>query len=125
MSAAVGWRRTDGIRQAAGLGFLAGGEHRAAAFNGRLWVVGGIDDDAGHSVWSSENGIDWTRQTTAAGFSARYGHQLTVLHDRLWVVGGARFDGTFGFEDPSSNEVWSSADGTHWRLGYGRSIGMR
>ncbi len=95
---------------------------RAAAFKGRLWVVGGqiangrLADSDTNEVWRSDDGLNWTRiEPVGEVFAPRDGHGLVVFNDRLWVIGG--------WTNPSGgtnthvrlNDVWSSADGVTWR----------
>jgi hypothetical protein len=96
---------------------------RAAAFKGRLWIVGGsaIDgrmaDADTNEIWRSDDGLNWSRMTpTGSVFSPRDGHALVVFNDRLWVLGG--WSNPSGVTDMNErlNDVWSSADGVTWRL---------
>jgi hypothetical protein len=80
----------------------------AAAFKGRLWVIGGQRPTINgnwlyNDVWNSLDGATWTEATPAAEFSPRAGHAVMVLDDKLWVMGGAY-----------QNDVWNSEDGIHW-----------
>ena len=74
----------------------------AAAYRGRLWVLGGWSKDPSTDwadVWTSEDGRDWERLTAGTIWKGRHEHSSFVFKDRLWVAGGhAR---------PLSGEVWS------------------
>lgn len=90
--------------------------HRAAAFNNKLWVVGGYKTGSSpgetSDVWSSPDGLNWTQVTAAAGFSPRDSHGLVAFNGKLWVVGGQQWDGYV--TTASYNDVWSSPDGVTW-----------
>ena len=80
----------------------------AAAFQNKLWIIGGVVDGVGYDddVWSTSNGIDWSPVTNSAPFTPR-GDQATVaFNNRLWVIGGVF--------NTSENDVWSSGDGLDW-----------
>jgi hypothetical protein len=77
----------------------------AAAFNGRLWVVGGTAANSDlNDVWSSADGATWERNTDAAAFSRREQHDMVAFDGRLWLIGGFL----------ARAEVWSTTDGTNW-----------
>lgn len=81
----------------------------AAAYRGRLWVLGGWSkehDNAG-DVWHSADGKTWTRLETKTCWKARHEHSVFVFQDKLWVAGGhAR---------PLSSEVWSLKLPADWK----------
>ncbi|MDP3999736.1 MAG: hypothetical protein Q8P76_04090 [bacterium] len=85
--------------------------HAAVAFNGQLWVLGGLD--AGgykNDVWSSSNGTDWIQKNSSAPWPARAFHKVLVFDNKLWVMGGS---GSFQPAD-FKNDVWYSVDGVNW-----------
>ncbi|MFI4875307.1 MAG: hypothetical protein ACIALR_08215 [Blastopirellula sp. JB062] len=95
---------------------------RAAAalveFKGRMWLLGGTEhyyygdsNSLKNDVWTTEDGKRWTLVTENAGWSPRAYHQAAVLNDRIYVFGG----GNYVPEYEARNDVWSSADGVHWR----------
>lgn len=90
--------------------FTARLDHAVAAFNGKLWVIGGSDVDESflNDVWSSPDGLNWTRVTANAPFEARQQHRLVVHDEKMWLIGGT---GT-GFQ--YLNDVWSTEDGINW-----------
>jgi len=96
--------------------FSARRDHKLIAFNDKLWLIGGFNNLAGGGVladiWSSSDGISWTQETAAAPFGPLYEHSIAVFNNRLWLTGGRPSAGL----TPYSNEVWSSADGSHWIL---------
>jgi len=56
--------------------------------------------------------IDFSKATsqTEAPFTDRFGHTTVAFNGKLWVIGG---DGVY---DGLQNEIWSSTDGTNWKL---------
>ena len=90
------WSSSDGItwyQETASAEFSARDGHQAVVFNGKLWVIGGLEDNGKklNDVWSSSDGITWAQETASAEFSARGDHQSVVFNEKLWVIGG--FDG--------------------------------
>ncbi|MCB0375598.1 MAG: hypothetical protein KDD04_06735, partial [Sinomicrobium sp.] len=83
--------------------FIPRAGHTTAAFDNKLWVIGGNDPSPNNDVWYSEDGITWTEATPAANFSARAYHTTTVFQGELWVIGGFQ-----------QNDVWHSGDGIIW-----------
>lgn len=87
-------------------------------FQGKMWILGGIENyyfgDNTHlknDVWSSEDGKTWKEVTAKAPWAPRAYHQAAVLDGRLYVFGG----GNYVPEYHAYNDVWSTADGIHWR----------
>jgi len=78
-----------------------------AAFNGRLFLVGGYDGQLRNDVWSSADGKNWTQVTPAAAFSPRRSFCMAVYNGQLWLIGG--YDGTNVL-----NDIWVSSDGITW-----------
>lgn len=90
-----------------------------AVFKGRMWIMGGwhggrLDHaSAGHSIWSSIDGVQWKLETEAAAWSPRMGAGLVVHNDRMFLLGGVE-KYYFGDGSDLKNDVWSSADGVTW-----------
>ncbi len=89
----------------------------AAAFDGKLWVLGGNGPPPDgwtvwNDVWWSYDGAAWQQATASAGWSPRM-TTTAVFDNKLWILGGAdgnalRFNTTF------YNDVWWSSDGAAW-----------
>lgn len=84
------------------------------AFNGQIWVIGGVDYGTPpynatylNDVWSSLDGVNWTQATVAAGFPARDFHQGVACGNAMWIIGG---NGASG----GVSDVWVSQDGVNW-----------
>ena len=90
-----------------------------AAYNGKLWLIGGsIDQRRTNAVWSSEDGSLWTQTLPVTGFPIRSNHSAVSFDGKLWVFGGVTSEGlTFG-------DAWHTTDGVSWtevpiQSGYG------
>ena len=84
-------------------------EHTVLVFDGKLWMIGGVDRfERSDEVWSSEDGINWTKITNNAGFESRGEHASVVFNNKIWVVAGIDNLGN------PLNNVWSSEDGLNW-----------
>jgi len=84
--------------------------HGCLAYDGRIWVFGGRDEDGNrlNDVWYSSDGENWTIATPAANWAPRVA-TCAVVHDgKMWVLGG------LGVGDAWLNDVWWSTDGVSW-----------
>ena len=108
------WRSSNGsawsqVTTSTGDNFTKRRSHTAAALDGVLYVIGGVDTTYRNDVWeSADNGANWT--TVAANQQAlgRAGHGSVVLNGALYVIGGSR---GFGSGTEYLNDVWKSANG--------------
>ncbi len=99
--------------------------HLSAAFNGRIWILGGqtlpqyapADERFYDDIWSSADGILWTKAAAAGAQWSPRGMigGSAVLHGRLWLLGGGIYDTPQRPQREFYNDVWSSADGIHWQ----------
>ena len=115
------WWSTDGAhwtQATADAGWTPRIASAVVVFQGKMWLLGGTENyyfgDATslkNDVWFSVDGRHWEQATNHAGWSPRAYHQAAVLNDRLYVFGG----GNYVPEYVAHNDVWSSADGVHWR----------
>ena len=96
-------------------GWSARNGHQAVVHQGRLYVLGGIDNSNSDrndvwslviSSWEKEDDADW---------SARSFHQAVSHNGRIYVLGGKSGSDALEGED-YYNDVWSSADGESWSL---------
>ncbi|MBQ0732780.1 hypothetical protein [Aquimarina celericrescens] len=80
----------------------------AAAFNNKLWIIGGADEAGNdlNDIWSSLDGITWSNEGTFS-FGTVLGHKLIVFNNKLWLYGGI----INGF---TSTKIYSSDDGVNW-----------
>lgn len=101
---------TDWVLATGTASFSARSYPGSVSFDGKLWVIGGIDSGGYvNDAWYSENGADWVLATGNAQFGRRYGQVNLVYNGMMWVIGGRNFIGGNVLDD-----VWSSADGANW-----------
>ena len=81
--------------------------HACLAYDGKIWIIGGISygtDLPGNNrlndVWWTDNGVDWTRATSNAPFTSAQLRVGFVYDNKMWI-------GT-------NREVWWSTDGANW-----------
>ena len=87
-----------------------------SAFQGKLWMFGGLDYDSGaflNDIWVSSDGTTWENAGTAA-WTPRGGHAMAVHQGRLWLFGGANHTAADRSTDAFLNDVWVSDDGLEW-----------
>jgi len=87
-------------------------------FNGRMWLLGGVEhyfagDEKSlrNDVWSTEDGEHWECAVTEAPWKPRAFHQALVFDGKLWLMGGGNY--LPGYR--AHNDVWFTEDGTHWQ----------
>lgn len=101
--------------------------HAAAAFDGRLWIAGGVDanwDNQG-DVWWTKDGATWTQATPEGPFQPLQGLEMVVHNGHMWLLGGTGFN--TGSPGGKGDKVWYTKDGANWRQ-YGSTVpwgGMR
>ncbi len=98
--------------------------HYTAAFQGKLWVMGGqtlpqfasAPERFCDDVWNSEDGVHWTLVPQEGERWAPRGMigGAAVFKGRLWILGGGSYDTPGAPQRRFYNDVWSSADGAHW-----------
>lgn len=59
---------------------------------------------------------EWKNITMNAPFAPRDGLGVLSFNGRMWVIGGWNTGDQVHFPRNCSNDVWSSADGLHWKL---------
>ena len=75
-----------------------------AAFDGRLYVMGGAGVSITYEdIWSSADSAAWQQVTISASWGAWSSHAVAVLQNTLFLSGGGE-----------TNDVWSSTDGKNW-----------
>ena len=144
------WRTEDGVQWElvtdkapwAPRGMITGANGGVAAFEGRMWILGGGYVGSGgttlsslrydlaeqprlksrlyhNDVWSSADGREWVCHLAEgeAPWPARSYHDTAVWDGKLWVLGGHRGIADHREEvatDGNRNDVWYSADGKNW-----------
>src|SRR5262245_54141024 len=91
-------RGSAGSRVEARSGYGRGG------FRGRLWGLGGLDDqptNALNDIWYSSDGRRWSRQAEHAPWGPR-SPVVAVFGDQLWIYSGKHTGG----DDNWGGDVW-------------------
>ena len=86
--------------------------HRVVPFANELWLTGGGTSLGTSEVWHSQDGNTWTQVNPSTPFAPRLRHEAAAFNGRLYVVGGV--SGEEYLPSTLYNDVWSTADGTHW-----------
>lgn len=87
-------------------------------FKDRMWLMGGRKlpgAENTNTVWSSSDGADWRLETDDPGWCPRVSPSFAVFKDRMWLMGGTQ-NFYLDNDDTLQNDVWSTADGTTWKL---------
>ncbi len=99
--------------------------HYTLAFQDKIWVIGGQtvpqfakSDEVFHrDVWNSADGVAWQKIEPKEPFWPQRGMigGSVVFKDRMWILGGGSYDTPKEPKRKFFNDVWSSADGIHWK----------
>lgn len=107
------WNSTNGTNWASTdtggtLTALGRHEHTLTVFNGRMYLIGGTDNDRNvlSDIWVTDDGITWSRLYENAPFGDVSGHATVVLNGRMYVIGVSRVTG--------GTKSWSTSNGTDW-----------
>lgn len=111
------WASSDGVnwtKRTSGHKLPPSVHHQLVYFEEKFMLITGYGSSYGSSndVWTSSTGVDWSLHVTNEDFPRRVNHQATAHADKLWLIGGEGDCCT----DWLKNEVWSSSDGTNWKL---------
>jgi hypothetical protein len=99
--------------------------HYTVVHNDKIWVIGGqtmpgfakAEEAFYRDLWTTTNGTDWQRIVpeepcwTARGMIGG----SAVMDGRIWILGGGTYDTPQTKTRTFHNDVWSSADGVHWK----------
>lgn len=99
--------------------------HYTAAFADKIWVIGGqtippigpADETFYRDIWTTTDGITWEQTKPAEPFWPQRGMigGSAVKDGRIWILGGGTYDTPKTPQRKYFNDVWSSADGIHWK----------
>ena len=98
--------------------------HYTAAFQDKLWILGGqtmpafskSDEVFYRDVWTSANGHDWEKLAPVEPYWSARGMigGSAVKDGHIWILGGGTYDTPTTKTRQFYNDVWKSADGVHW-----------
>jgi hypothetical protein len=99
--------------------------HYTVVHDDRIWVMGGqtmpafgkADEVFYRDVWTTRDGIEWKKiEPQEPCWSARgMIGASAVMNGRIWILGGGTYDTPTTPSRKYHNDVWSSADGVHWK----------
>lgn len=113
------WSSTDGVTWTSlttspafgGSGVTLRENYSVCAWNGKLWVVGGIvNSSLKQDVWYSSDGITWTQATASAGFGNHAEIPLFAMNGSMFMAGGATNTGLTSYD----SKVYYTTDGATW-----------
>jgi hypothetical protein len=98
--------------------------HYTLVFQDRIWVLGGqtvpqfakADEVFYRDLWNTGDGMEWKQITPKEPCWSPRGMigGSVVFKGRMWVLGGGTYDTPKVPARNFHNDVWSSADGSHW-----------
>ena len=99
--------------------------HYTFVFKDKIWVIGGQtippiapEEEIFHrDIWTTTDGVKWNRVQPVEPYWAQRGMigGSVVFKDRVWILGGGTYDTPKVPRRKYYNDVWSSADGVHWK----------
>ena len=99
--------------------------HYTLVFRDKIWVMGGqtipnyasSDEAIYQDIWTTTDGIGWEQVKPEEPYWSPRGMigGSAVFKDRIWILGGGTYDTPKYPERNYFNDVWSSADGIHWK----------
>jgi hypothetical protein len=123
------WSSADGKRWTRATGEVPWAPralHYTLAFKGRIWVLGGQTMPAfsesperfHRDIWTSVDGARWEQVRPVEPYWSARGMigGAAVHRGRMWILGGGTYDTPATPSRKFHNDVWSSADGVHWRM---------
>lgn len=100
--------------------------HYTVVHDDKIWVLGGqtmpafarSEERFYRDVWTTTDGVDWRQvEVVEPCWSARGMIGGAAVKDgRIWVLGGGTYDTPQTPTRQFFNDVWSTADGVHWKL---------
>jgi hypothetical protein len=99
--------------------------HCTLVFGERIWVLGGqtmpafapAEERFYDDIWTTTDGMSWQQLKPEPPCFAPRGMigGSAVFRGRVWILGGGTYDTPRTPARRFYNDVWSSADGIHWR----------
>ncbi|MCE5306505.1 MAG: hypothetical protein LLG20_02585 [Acidobacteriales bacterium] len=122
------WNSVDGRnwrRVSANVPWAPRALHYTVVFRDRIWVIGGQTMPAFaqsqerfyRDIWTTTDGVHWRQVKPQEPYwSARGMVGGAAVHNgRIWILGGGTYDTPATPSRHFYNDVWSSADGIHWK----------
>jgi hypothetical protein len=99
--------------------------HYTVAFKDYLWIIGGqtmpafspSEEVFYRDIWRSKDGMTWEQLKPVQPLWPQRGMigGAAVFQGRIWILGGGTYDTPKIPTRKFFNDVWSSADGVHWK----------
>jgi hypothetical protein len=69
-----------------------------------------------NDIWNSSDGVNWVKVHPEGAIWSPRGVICgsVVFNGRMWVIGGGQYNTPSEPQGEALNDVWSSADGSHW-----------
>ena len=83
----------------------------SVAYDGKIWVLGGLDGNPKNDVWFSTDGSSWSEATSDASWDERWDHTSITYDDKMWIMGGMEY---VDYTSIERDDVWYSSDGSSW-----------
>jgi len=124
------WNSEDGrdwtwVNKGRGVPWGPRGLHYTLVFKDKIWVMGGQTmpkmvpsaEVFYRDVWNTMDGIDWMQVRPVEPYWPARGMigGNVVFNGRMWILGGGTYDTPTTPFRRFFGDVWSSADGVHWR----------
>jgi hypothetical protein len=99
--------------------------HYTVVHDDKIWVIGGqsmpafakSDEVFYRDVWTTTDGVEWKKSVPEEPCWSARGMigGSAVMNGRIWMLGGGTYDTPQTPTRKFHNDVWSSADGVHWK----------
>lgn len=99
--------------------------HYTVVHQDKIWVIGGqtmpafgkSEENFYRDVWTTQDGLQWEQVKPQEPYWSPRGMigGSAVFQDRIWILGGGTYDTPKTPTRQFMNDVWSSADGVHWK----------
>jgi hypothetical protein len=124
------WNSSDGkswthVNQGQPLPWGPRALHLTLVFAGKIWIMGGqttpqfapANEVLYRDIWNTTDGIRWSKVKPREPFWPARGMigGSVVFKDRMWILGGGTYDTPKTPSRKFYSDVWSSADGVHWK----------
>jgi hypothetical protein len=112
------WSSDDGMTwrcEAANAKFGKRYDFECFAFNGKIWIAGGYENDSVsgtskplNDFWSSSDGKNWEIVTPSSDLPAVEQKKYFVFNNKLWIIFQSSTNGGYLYD------IWNSEDGVTW-----------
>jgi hypothetical protein len=100
--------------------------HYTLVYQDKIWIMGGqtnppfvkVEEKFYRDIWNTDDGVRWKEVVPQEPYWSTRGMIAgsVVFKNRMWILGGGTYDTPKQPDRTFYNDVWSSADGVHWKL---------